>query len=983
VDALSSSRRAQAMLLASSKRALISTRTATCLPFSAGAGERAHERAVAAGAVQRLFDGEDVGVLGRLLEKPHHRIERFVGVVEEDVLLLDDLADASASRSAGGSAPPGTADAQIAAGIVVGEQHHVLQLQRAALPIDVGRGELERLGERPLQLGSRRGVDLEPHRRAAIAPAELFLNGRQQVFRFVLVDGEIPVASDAEDRGVVDGVAGEQLPAVGGDEIAEQHVGLPGQRRDRHQAGGARREPAPPASELWRTSRLRRFAVVLAQQHATLSDLLRRCRKRMAGVDRQRGERRKHVHLEMLPHRVLCSGVSVPTGTTWTPAWPRDGRRSSRQMRYCSATMAWVRSEIAGELLAGQQPIGGGVRTLDRICCFSPATRTMKNSSRLTRRWRETSAARTAAGWHPWLLQHPVMKASHDHKTGSSPEWSMVASMTGCCRRPRMPPCRCTSAEVSRHRLVHLDEFFMVRVAGLKPADPVQRRGHRRRWAAAGEQLAGISGAHPAMVAEQYRIWREDLLPSLGQAGVHVVPVGTLTPGRRTRCGSIFQVNVFPALTPLAVDPGHPFPPAQQIAQRGGALRKNDGKRRSGRSATARSRWCRFPACSPGWCRSRRCPGSLRAARRSHRRLLRELFAGYTIDHTSIFRSLATGLASTRTNRKTCCRPSGRASPARSRRGGAARDRTPRRSRAGAGARRGAKLASTDIYRQSGPLQLQDMMLLADNDPAAICASRRSAGAPAGAARRRQHLPGRRKQDILLTTHESVRSGGAVSPGGGRGPERPRHQTDAVPHSGDSPFGARSPRRGERQAGRRPGRDQARFDEATTSPGPCRLEESGVHVVYGLIGLRPTARWRWWCGARGTGSPLRPSLPGNYNPTTRGSTRPVLFTGRRRSPDDVTALFNTLTGFAEVPSWKRLAVAPLACRPASSTSSIARPSGPGGGEPARIIAKLNALVDADVIRACTPPPGRGGDDLLVRGICCLRPGVPGVRSGSA
>jgi len=127
------------------------------------------------------------------------------------------------------------------------------------------------------------------------------------------------------------------------------------------------------------------------------------------------------------------------------------------------------------------------------------------------------------------------------------------------------------------------------------------------------------------------------------------------------------------------------------------------------------------------------------------------------------------------------------------------------------------------------------------------------------------------------------------------------------------------------------------------------------------------------------------SPPATTIPPPRGSTPtcPSSPAGRR-SPDDVTALFNTLTGFAEVPSWKRLAVAPLGLQARVIHLIDREAKRARAGEPARIIAKLNALVDADVIRALYAASQAGVEiDLLVRGICCLRPGVPGCRSGSA
>jgi polyphosphate kinase len=119
---------------------------------------------------------------------------------------------------------------------------------------------------------------------------------------------------------------------------------------------------------------------------------------------------------------------------------------------------------------------------------------------------------------------------------------------------------------------------------------------------------------------------------------------------------------------------------------------------------------------------------------------------------------------------------------------------------------------------------------------------------------------------------------------------------------------------------------------------------------------------------------------GNYNPqTARLYTDLSLFTAREEVADDVSALFNLLTGFAEPPKWRRLVVAPFGMRDAV-VERIEREAGHARrGEPARILAKMNSLVDPSVIRALYAASQAGVEiDLLVRGICCLKPGVSGV-----
>ena len=119
---------------------------------------------------------------------------------------------------------------------------------------------------------------------------------------------------------------------------------------------------------------------------------------------------------------------------------------------------------------------------------------------------------------------------------------------------------------------------------------------------------------------------------------------------------------------------------------------------------------------------------------------------------------------------------------------------------------------------------------------------------------------------------------------------------------------------------------------------------------------------------------------GNYNSqTARQYTDLSLFTARQDIADDVTALFNYLTGYSNPPTWKKVAVAPMNLQSKVLELIDREAARAKKGDPARIVAKLNSLVDPAVIRALYAASQAGVEiDLLVRGICCLRPGLPGV-----
>jgi polyphosphate kinase len=174
---------------------------------------------------------------------------------------------------------------------------------------------------------------------------------------------------------------------------------------------------------------------------------------------------------------------------------------------------------------------------------------------------------------------------------------------------------------------------------------------------------------------------------------------------------------------------------------------------------------------------------------------------------------------------------------------------------------------------------------------------------------------------------------------------------------------------------------KARFDEAANIKWAEALEKSGVHVVYGLIGLK--THCKILLVVRREGQTLRRYVhlaTGNYNPSTaRVYTDIGIFTAREDLTFDALRLFNVLTGYAELPHMERLIVAPFTMRRTILDRIDREIAHAKAGRPAAIRAKMNSLVDAEVIRALYRASQAGVEiELLVRGICCLRPGVKGV-----
>ena len=174
---------------------------------------------------------------------------------------------------------------------------------------------------------------------------------------------------------------------------------------------------------------------------------------------------------------------------------------------------------------------------------------------------------------------------------------------------------------------------------------------------------------------------------------------------------------------------------------------------------------------------------------------------------------------------------------------------------------------------------------------------------------------------------------------------------------------------------------KARFDEANNIEWGKKLERAGVHVVYGLLGLKTHAKTTLI--VRREGDELRRYVhlaTGNYNPATSTVYTDLgLLTADQAIGEDVTALFNYLTVYSEPERFNKLLVAPLTLRPRMLELIAREAENAAAGKPARIIAKLNRLADREIVAALYEASQAGVQiDLIVRGVCTLRPGIPGL-----
>ena len=174
---------------------------------------------------------------------------------------------------------------------------------------------------------------------------------------------------------------------------------------------------------------------------------------------------------------------------------------------------------------------------------------------------------------------------------------------------------------------------------------------------------------------------------------------------------------------------------------------------------------------------------------------------------------------------------------------------------------------------------------------------------------------------------------------------------------------------------------KARFDEKNNIAWATRLESAGIHVVYGLVNIKVHCKL-CLVVRKETGGIRRYAhvATGNYNRSTAGVYTDLgLFTADAAIVDDVSEVFNTLTGYSNKRSYRALLVAPVGLRSGIRTLIEREIEHAAAGRPARIIIKNNAVADLPTIRTLFKASQAGVPiDLIVRGVCCLRPGVPGI-----
>ncbi|MDP9151597.1 MAG: polyphosphate kinase 1 [Myxococcota bacterium] len=533
----------------------------------------------------------------------------------------------------------------------------------------------------------------------------------------------------------------------------------------------------------------------------------------------------------------------------------------------------------------------------------------------------------------------------------------------------------------------NLDEFFMVRVAGLKQqlTGEVDEMGPDGMTVA--EQLSAVAARVHELVAAQSQSLGA-LLPKLADAGIVFLRAKDVSPEALAELDSRFNNEVFPILTPIAIDPGHPFPQVRNRSLNLGVMFTREGTLEHGFGVVqVPSMLPRLLAVSGA-----KTPSGQPAARAYVlledlvARHVSTIFPGVRVDGLYVFRVTRNFDIEVDEEEAEDLLQSIQQELRRRERGNAVRLEVAGDAPAGSLAKlvKALKLdPEKDVYHVSGMLNLADLMSIARYEARGLRDEPFTPHAVPPLRDADDFFAVIREQDVLLYhPYESFEGVVELIARAAEDPDVLAIKQTLYRAGGDSPIVKSLARAAE--SGKQVTAIvelKARFDEESNIAWARMLEQAGVHVVYGLLGLKTHAKCLLIV-RREKGKLRRYAhvSTGNYNPTTaRLYTDFSLLTARPDVCEDVSSLFNLLTGYSAPPRWNKLIVAPLGLHE-SVLALIAREAEHArAGRPARIIAKMNSLVDADVIESLYCASQMGVPiTLLVRGICCLRPRVPRV-----
>lgn len=540
----------------------------------------------------------------------------------------------------------------------------------------------------------------------------------------------------------------------------------------------------------------------------------------------------------------------------------------------------------------------------------------------------------------------------------------------------------------------NLDEFFMVRVGGLA----LQRAANVTALSIDGktpaEQLALVRKEAAALMARMRIHFKEKLMPELDREGIHIYDYSQLSESQRENADAYFKEVVFPVLTPLAFDPGHPFPHISNLSLSLAVLIR--GKDKQERFARIK-----VPGTLPRLVPIKRSSGGTRkdgTVPHNHYFVwleqviaanLKSLFPGMKVLETHAFRVIRNAdMAIQKLEAEDLL---------------GSMEESVRRRRFGDVVQlavhpdmpdnmlnlliKNFRMETNAVYRMASPLGLSDLMQLTRIDRFDLKDEPflpRISPALKLEGNEENIFAAIRRQDILLhhpyDSFDPVVNFLRVA---ARDPDVLAIKQTLYRVGQNSPV-VRALLEARRDFGKQVAalvELRARFDEESNIEWAKRLEREGVHVTYGLLESKIHAKLT--LVVRKEGDRIRRYVhlgTGNYNNATARVYEDLgLFTADEDFGADASDLFNYLTGYSLQQNYRKLLVAPINLREAFTERIHREIAHHKQHKNGRLIFKLNALVDKPMIRELYKASQAGVQiDLIVRSMCSLRPGIPGL-----